>query len=173
MSAEITKVYKESHPALRFIGTRYTDADRDPVTGMFSPKWGEWHSENRFGLLEKHAAPDPTNGDAYIGLMGAGDAGFEYWIGMFFPENTPPLDGFDYADIPASEVGVCWIHGTEPDVYMQTMQCYAELLGEEMPVPQKEELGRWFEFERYNCPRFTTPDADGKIILDYGVYLKD
>ena len=29
----------------------------------------------------------------------------------------------------------------------------------------------WF-FELYNCPRFTTPDQDGKVILDYGVCLK-
>lgn len=26
-------------------------------------------------------------------------------------------------------------------------------------------------FERYNCPRFTTPDADGNVILDYGIAI--
>lgn len=28
-----------------------------------------------------------------------------------------------------------------------------------------------WHFERYNCPRFTTPDAQGNVILDYGVPL--
>ena len=28
-------------------------------------------------------------------------------------------------------------------------------------------------FERYNCPRFTEQDAEGNIILDYGIYLAD
>jgi len=27
--------------------------------------------------------------------------------------------------------------------------------------------------ERYNCPRFTTPNESGKVILDYCVYLED
>jgi predicted transcriptional regulator YdeE len=171
MGAEIIKVYREAQPALRLIGKRYLDRDRDPNTGLFAPKWGEWHANGWFDLLEKHAAPDATNGGAYIGLMGSGDDGFEYWIGIFFPEGTEPPDGFDYADIPASDVGVCWIRGTEPDIYTQTLQCYAELLGEDMRVPTRDALGRWYEFERYNCPRFTDADADGNVILDYAVYL--
>ena len=24
-------------------------------------------------------------------------------------------------------------------------------------------------FERYNCPRYTTPDGEGNVILDYGI----
>ena len=27
-------------------------------------------------------------------------------------------------------------------------------------------------FERYACPRFTAPDADGRVILDYGIALE-
>ena len=27
-------------------------------------------------------------------------------------------------------------------------------------------------FERYNCPRFTTPDANGNVILDYAVSIE-
>ena len=27
-------------------------------------------------------------------------------------------------------------------------------------------------FERYNCPRFPPPDADGRVILDYGFSVK-
>jgi predicted transcriptional regulator YdeE len=177
MSAEIIKVYKESHPPLRIIGKRYTQAERDPETGLFSPRWGEWFAAERFAELEALTPQDETNGGAYIGLIGNSDEnnsddGVEYWIGMFFPRETPVPEGFDSADIPASEVGVCWLHGTEPKLYTQSLECAAALLAEDMPVPRHDELGRWWEFERYNCPRFTEPDADGKIILDYGVYLK-
>ena len=28
-------------------------------------------------------------------------------------------------------------------------------------------------FERYNCPRFTTPDNEGNVILDYGISVED
>ena len=27
-------------------------------------------------------------------------------------------------------------------------------------------------FERYNCPRFTTPDEKGNVILDYGISIE-
>jgi len=30
---------------------------------------------------------------------------------------------------------------------------------------------RWLSFERDNCPRFTDPDAQGNVILDFAVYL--
>ena len=177
MSAEIINIYAESHPNQRLIGKRYTDGDRNEF-GMFSHKWGEWFAGGLFEKLAAHATPDAANGDSYIGLCGSKPNGaegeFEYWIGMFFPEGTPPLDGFDYADIPAAEVGVCWVKGTEPDIYMQSLSCYAELAGEGMTVPHSETAmaGRWWEFERYNCPRFTEPDADGNVILDICVYLK-
>jgi len=27
-------------------------------------------------------------------------------------------------------------------------------------------------FERYQCPRFTSPDENGNVILDYGISIK-
>ena len=30
--------------------------------------------------------------------------------------------------------------------------------------------GDWC-FERYNCPRFTSPDEAGNVILDYGISI--
>ena len=176
MSAEIIKTYMESHPNLRLIGKRYTNEDRNEF-GLFSGKWGEWFAGGLFEKLKAHATPDATNEGAYIGFCRADNnqsESFEYWIGLFFPEGTPPLDGFDYADIPASGVGVCWVKGTEPDIYMQSLQCYAEFMSEGMVVSHSEveTTSRWCEFERYNCPRYTAPDADGNVILDICMYLK-
>jgi len=35
------------------------------------------------------------------------------WIGMFFSESTPVPDGYMSVDIPASDVGICWIYGRQ------------------------------------------------------------
>ena len=35
-----------------------------------------------------------------------------------------------------------------------------------------DEQGAWWFFERYACPRFTTPDENGAVILDIGHYVK-
>jgi predicted transcriptional regulator YdeE len=166
---EIIKVYRESFPSLRLIGKRYTDSDRGE-NGSFSNKWGEWFEKGYFEKLEKLGSL-PENGDAYLGCMRC-TGEFEYWIGMFFPKETPVPDDFMYVDIPSGDVGTCWIYGREDN---------GELYGQEahnMCVSKISEAGwqlakdPWF-FERYNCPRFTTPDEKGKVILDYGIYLKD
>ena len=175
MVAEIIKVYKESHPALRLIGRRYTNEDRNEH-GMFSDKWGELLGGDFFARLREHATPDSVNEGAAIGICGSksnGGAGeFEYWIGMLFPEGTPDLEGFDSADIPASEVGVCLVKGTEPDVYMQSQRCYGALAAAGFAVPQDmADMGRWWEFERYT-ERFDEKDAEGNSVLDICVYLK-
>jgi hypothetical protein len=36
--------------------------------------------------------------------------------------------------------------------------------------------GEWWQndwcFERYNCPRYTMPDNNGNVILDYGISIE-
>lgn len=166
---EIIKVYKESFPSLRLIGKRYTNKDRDEMGG-FSSKWCEWHEKGYFNILEELESL-PENEGAYLGCMRCTDE-FEYWIGMFFSEQTPVPDGFTYVDIPSGDIGTCWIYGREDN---------GEIYGQEphdMCMSRIKEEGwqfaedTWF-IERYNCPRFTTPDENGKVILDYCVYLKD
>ena len=50
--AEIIKTLKENLPALRLIGKRYTNADRDEYGG-YGAKWSEWGNNNWFEPLEK------------------------------------------------------------------------------------------------------------------------
>ena len=166
--AEIIKVYRESLPSLRLIGKRYTDRDRG-ADGGFSNKWREWFHQGCFKPLEALASL-PENEGAYVGCMRCGEE-FEYWIGLFFPAGTSAPDGYAYVDIPAGDVGTCWIHGREDT---------GELYGEKphnMCMSRIKEAGwqvarnPWF-FERYNCPRFTTPDVEGKVVLDYCVSLR-
>lgn len=167
--AEVIDVLRKSFPSLRLIGKRYTDTDRGP-DGGYSQKWGEWFEKGYFTALEK-LGPALVIGDAYIGCMRcAGE--FEYWIGMFFPENTPVPDGYRCVDITPGDVGICWIYG-RPD----TGEPYGQE-AHDMCMARIKEAGwqiadePWF-FELYDCPRFTAPDAKGNVILDYGVYLKE
>lgn len=167
--AEIIKVYRESLPVLRLIGKRYTDEDRGP-DGGFSRKWGEWLEHGYFSSLEAMGSLPQSEG-AYLGFMRC-QAGFEYWIGMFFPKDTPVPDGYQYLDIAQGDIGTCWIYGRE-----DTGELYGQK-AHDMCISKIEENGwyisenPWF-LERYNCPRFTTPDDQGKVILDYCVLLRD
>ena len=167
MSAEITKVYTQDVPALRFIGKKYGDNDR--VDGMFGKYWGDWFKNGWFDIIAKQTDQDLKtvyeDGDAYIGLMRDDNGQFEYWIGIFMPEGTLVPDGYEYYDFPKATLGVCWLHGKEEEVFCQEGRC-----GEKLEQAGYA-LTDWC-MERYCCPRFTTPDEDGKVILDICFYLK-
>ena len=168
------KSYKQCVPALKFIGKKYGDEDR--VDGSFGAKWGEWFQNGWFDVVEKQIRNSINetyeDGGAYIGLMRCKEnEPFEYWIGMYVPENTPVPEGFDYIDFPAANLGVCWVYGKENDVYFHEEKC-AIKLGEEGYEIVSDEQGAWWFFERYGCPRFTTPDEKGNIILDICHYVK-
>ncbi len=168
MGAEIIKVYKEHLPALRLIGKRYTDSDR--VDGNFGAKWGEWFENGWFDEIEKLGVL-PENGDAYLGAMRNVDDSFEYWIGMFFPAGTPVPEGYDFADIPEGDIAVCWVYGNKDNGELYGFEPHIMCINE---ISQRGWLLQnkpWF-FERYNCPRFTTPDEKGNVILDYCMYIR-
>ena len=166
--SEIIKAYKQSICAMRFIGKKYGDNDR--VNGMFSVKWGEWFEKGWFSIIEKQNSGSIKeiyeDDDAYIGLMREKHGEVEYWIGMFMPENAIIPEGFEYIDFAKSELGVCWVYGKEGEVYSMESKCN-EMLAEE----GFEIVSDWC-FERYACPRFTTPDEKGNIILDICFFVK-
>lgn len=172
--AEIIKVYRQSVPAMRFIGKKY--GERDRVNGGFGHLWGEWFSHGWFDVIERQISSKLNeiyeDADAYLGLMRWKDGEpFEYWIGMFAPEGSVAPDGFEYIDFPQSELGVCWVYGKEGDLYCKEDLC-ATKLGEEGYKITSDEKGAYWFFERYNCPRFTTPDTNGNVILDICHYIE-
>jgi predicted transcriptional regulator YdeE len=174
MSAEIIKTYKEHLTSLRFIGKRYTNADR---IGGFGHKWGEWFENGWFTILEQLGElKDIENG--YLGFMrcNGNDAEntFEYWIGMFFPVNTTVPEGFAHIDLDESDVAICWIKGKEDDgIYGMHDACIYKFQENGMGNFKSDDKNRACFFERYNCPRFTQPDDKSNVILDYGIYLAD
>lgn len=172
--AEVIKVYRQNMPAVRFIGKKYGDADR--VDGGFGQQWHAWFEKGWFGVLGPLAQGLPKEvypeNDAFIGLMRWKDGEpFEYWIGIFTPQNTAVPDGFGSLDFQASVLGVCWLRGQGGDVFGKEEMCAGKLAeaGNEI-LP--DAAGAWWFFERYACPRFTEPDAQGFQILDICHYVK-
>ncbi len=168
MAAQIVKRYVEAFPAMRLIGRCYGEADR--VGGGFGAKWGECFATGHFAPLE--ALPKlAVEGDAYVGAMRDNNGAFEYWIGVLAPQGTPVPDGYDSAELAAFEAVTCYLYGDEKSGELYGMAAHT------LCVQSTAELGRipdaaGWRIERYNCPRFTAPDAQGKVILDYSIAVQ-
>jgi len=167
---EIIKTYSQSVPALRFIGKKYGDSAHG-----YGEMWGEWFKNDWFDIItkqiDKNANDSYEDGDAYIGLLRGNSTEenpIEYWIGMLTPENTDVPEGFGYVDFAKGEHGVCWVYGKENELYGNYNQCVERLINEGFEFDPQLPLC----FERYVCPRFTTPDEKGNIILDVCFFIK-
>jgi hypothetical protein len=173
MATEIIKTYKQETPALRFIGKKYGDNDR--VNGTFGKYWHDWLQNKWFDEIKKQTDKNLKtmyeNGDSTIGLMRWKEGEkFEYWIGLFMPENTTVPKEYEYHDFPNSILGVCWVYGNEPDVYMKEHECAKKLEEKNYKILSDNEGAYWF-FERYVPERFMA-DENGKIILDICHYIE-
>ena len=160
MSVTIKEVKRESFPETRLIGKKYENG----------PNWGEWWANDWFSILEKNQ-PLSINGDAYIGAVHIVDGMPEYWIGMFFSVEANIPDGFDYVDIESLEYAVFYLYDKEGSGDFYTMETHNMCLEELKTLGYKRREDDWC-FERYNCPRFTTPDEKGNVILDYGISIE-
>ena len=90
---------------------------------------------------------------------------------MFAPPETEVPEGLSHIDFPAQHLGVCWLYGKREDVYGLVLQCAAALEGAGMEI-RADAHGPVGFFERDLCPRFTTPDEKGNIIVDYCYFVK-
>ncbi|MBE5776448.1 MAG: AraC family transcriptional regulator [Clostridiales bacterium] len=169
--AGIVKTYAQSAPSMRLVGRRYKNSDRQ--NGTFAHLWDQWFTQGLFEPLEKLSAPIPgyADQDAYLGFMQVDEDdpdAFSYWIGMFLRENTPVPDGYEYLDVPANKMHVAWIRGKADtgEVYACNEDVCLKALAEN-GLPTRAQQGKWACMERYQCPRFTTPDAENCIVLDF------
>jgi len=179
MAFEVTKIYKESFPALRFIGMCYTNDDRE--TDGFGAKWDEWWSNDRFSHLKEAVKTAPYD-EATIGLMTMrGDmSDFAYRIGLFFPAGADVPDGYDFIDLPESNIGVGWVCGNlengeifgGPPHGAVCKKLMDEKIGDFRDDINGEGSNTFCFFEWYTCPRFTEKDENGNVTLDYGNYIK-
>lgn len=167
MAAEIIKVYRETMPDLRLIGKCYGDAQRQ--NGSFGHKWGEWHQNGWFDELEK-LGPIKANDDGYLGVMHVENGMVAYWIGMFFAPGTAVPEGFDSIDISAFDVVTCWVYGSAQSGELYGMDVHNRCVAEAAKLGLVRKEDDWC-FERYNCPRFVSPDDKGNVILDYAIAI--
>lgn len=159
MAIRVLEVKKERCPATRLIGKKYEG----------SPNWGQWWENNWFATLE--STPRLAfNGDAYIGAVHIVNGMPEYWIGMFFPMDAEVPEGFEYVDIEPLDYAVCYLCDKEGSNEFYSMDTHNMCLEELKAHGLKRKEDDWC-FERYNCPRFTTPDENGNVILDYALSI--
>ena len=165
--SKIVKVLRETQPKALFIGKKY-----DPEKWSAPPDvWETAFAEGWFDTLEelvteewKAAFPE---WDAYIGLEYArGISCDEYWVGMWLPVGTAIPAGFGGLEFPECTLATAYVKGNEEDgeVYGCEAECLDAFLRQGM-MPRMEGANFWI-FERYACPRFTSPDAEGNVILD-------
>jgi hypothetical protein len=158
---EIIKVYKEKFRARKLIGKKY-----GPHDGGYAQKWGEWFQNNWFAPLEALIA-DFGEENAYIGFLRFPEG--EYWIGVFASPSSEVPVGYQSILLPESEVAIAWIYGSDRSGEIYGAEAHRACLRRFRE--QGWELREGCCFERYVCPRFTTPDELGNVILDYGVFL--
>ena len=62
-------------------------------------------------------------------------------------------------------MAVAWVYGSEGEVYGREEDAMHALEEAGIPVARTPDGAIWCA-ERYVCPRFTTPDEKGCVILD-------
>lgn len=173
--ADIMKTYEEFAPASRFVGRKYTDADR--VEGTFARVWHEWLDSGRFDALKKNmdtgwAAGFPEAGSP-VGLMRLReDEGFEYWVGLFLQPDAAVPEGLDFLDAPETRQAVCLVRGLEPDIYFQAENALSILKSSGYEPLSDAEGFMWVQ-ERYQQERFMGKPDDGRKTLDLVIMVAD
>jgi predicted transcriptional regulator YdeE len=162
--AELVKFEVKALPPVRVVGKAIRvemNMQENPIPAF----WGKCFGDGTLKTLEDMT--DQVYDPAYVGFMcrwGGSDGKFTYIVGMLMKEGTPVPDGYESEDISACEVAIGWIKGKEPDVYMASHQLTSAEM-ERLGLVMDESKG-WC-MELYNCPRFTVPDGNGDLILDY------
>lgn len=162
--AEVTRVYQQNMPSVRFVGRKYSAA-----AGGYGDLWGEWFERGWFEPLERmHETfrAGTEDDDAYVGLMRHGPcAPFEYWIGMFLSADADVPGGYQFIDFEPFELSVAWLRGPESEIYAQEEKATQEMAKQGIQ-PAADGTGAYWFMERYACPRFTQTDENGCVTLD-------
>ena len=162
---EIVNIIREETPAVRFIGKRYTeDAD-------FGAAWGQWWSSGWFGPLDALEGRAAINQDSYCAAKRIVNGMLEYWIGMFFEPSTEAPEGYESVDIGPLSFAVCWLRDKENSPDLTGLGAHNRCL-EAMALQGYARKEDDWCFERDQCPRYTTPDAEGNVILDYAIAIE-
>lgn len=158
----IQKIVREICPAARFIGKKYAGpAD-----------WGEWWANGWFDTLERLPGLLPVNDDGYSEAVHIVNGAPEHWLGMFLAAGTPVPAGFESVDMPPMEYAVCYLYGNPDSGELFSLATHEQCLEALKAQGLRRKENDWC-FQRCNCPRFTTPDKAGNVVLDYGISIEN
>lgn len=157
-------------PRLRLIGKeiRYAMQTQRKGENRLPAFWNQCFAEQIFAPLE--AQQDQLFSPDYVGVMldfQREDGDFSYIVGMLMLEGARVPQGYSAVTLDETEVAVGYIKGGEAQVCGVAHRLTQAAL---------EARGRtcaqmtWC-MELYNCPRFTTPDENGDVIVDYYIPL--
>jgi hypothetical protein len=152
---EIKKVFKEIVPSSRFIGKKNSE-------------WGLFWKNGWFDILEKAGGKSEFD---YIAMKRVVNGDVEYWIGMLFDPNAPVPEGFDFVDFESFKAAVFWLYGNPDNGELYGLETHNHCL-EKFPVHGFIRREDYWCIERCNCPRYTTPDEKGNVILDYYISIE-
>jgi predicted transcriptional regulator YdeE len=167
---DLTSVYIQDLPAVRFIGKKYVFNIREDVD--YRKYWEEWFKNDWFKPLESLIDNNLfTDSDAYVSLnKNFPNKEFHYWIGMFVPCDTVVPEGYEYLDFGTNRLGVVWVNGFEPDIYYQMHPVYEKIERSGYRIKKESDGFFWF-MERYVDSRFQQKDENGKVTLDICYFI--
>ncbi len=170
--AELIKFEVKELPKLCVIGKelRYNMEELMKGNNPIGPFWTKCFADNIFAELEKQE--QFIFDKAYVGFMSEwdnSDGNSSYICGIMFKEGAVVPDGFVMKEIQPTKAAVSWIRGKDTaDVCIGAHEMTEKAISEN---GQSSEGLTWC-MELYNCPRFTNPDENGEIILDYYIPIK-
>jgi predicted transcriptional regulator YdeE len=165
--AELVYFEVKDFPAVKLIGKelRYSMAIHMQGENRIPAFWEQCFSDGTFTQLE--AQRDQMLDDSAVGVMldwDKGDGEFSYICGILMKAGAIVPDGYIFRDLPASKVAVAWVKGKDTmDVASSAHVMTEQKLKEKGYTNDRMS----WSMELYNCPRFTNPDENGKIVLDY------
>lgn len=164
---ELIKFEVKRLPSLKVLGKelRYNMEKHMKGDNRIPNFWDKCFADKTFSLLEKQT--DFVYDNAYVGVMldwDKGDGDFSYIVGMLMKDGVSVPDGYICRDIEETDVVIGWIKGKNTSDVCSTAHSQTEQALKENGY--KCDKMKWC-MELYNCPRFTTPDENGDIILDY------
>ncbi len=171
--SELIKFEVKRLPGIKLVGKelRYNMEAHMKGDNRIPAFWDKSFSDGIFSLLEEQT--DFIFDSAYVGVMidwDKGDGDFSYIVGMLMKDGVAVPEGYYYKDIEETDVAIGWIKGKDTaDVCSSAHSLTEQAIKENGYNCDKM---KW-SMELYNCPRFTTPDENGDIILDYYIPIND
>ncbi len=171
--SELIKFEVKRLPSIKLVGKdlRYNMEAHMKGDNQIPAFWDKCFTDEIFSLLEEQ-----TNfiyDSAYVGVMidwDKGDGDFSYIVGMLMKDGVSVPEGYYYKDIEETDVAIGWIKGKNTEDVCSSAHSLTEQAINENGY--KCDKMNWC-MELYNCPRYTTPDENGDIILDYYIPIND